>query len=57
MNVKEVNRYAPVVLVFFVCFGAAIVAVIDVDYRDNFMRIADAIVVGFWGWMQQPPRE
>lgn len=51
------SKYAPVALVYFVCFGACVIAIIDNHYRDGFIRLADAVVVGFWGWMQQPPRE
>lgn len=47
-------RHAPVVLVFFCLVGAAALAVLDANYRDGFMRLADAMVVGFWGYMTQP---
>jgi hypothetical protein len=50
----NLNKYAPIALVFFVCLSTAAIAGIDASYRDDFMRLADAIVVGFWGWMQQP---
>jgi hypothetical protein len=52
-----VNKYAPIALVFFVCLSSAVIAGIDASYREGFMRLADAVVVGFWGWMQQPQRD
>lgn len=45
-------KHAPVALVLLALCGAAAVAVLDAHYRDGFMRLADAMVVGFWGWMQ-----
>ncbi len=48
------SRHAPVALVFIACIGTAAIALIDNHYRDGFMRLADAIVVGFWAYMQQP---
>jgi hypothetical protein len=50
----NLNKHAPIALIFFVCLSTAAIAGIDASYRDDFMRLADAIVVGFWGWMQQP---
>ena len=48
------SRHALVALVYLTCTCAAAIAIIDNDYRDGFMRLADAIVVGFWAYMQQP---
>lgn len=48
------SRYAPVALVFLACFGATVIAVIDGHYRDGFMQLANSVIVGFWGYMQQP---
>jgi hypothetical protein len=46
------SKYAPVVLVLLALCGATVVAVLDAHYRDGFMRLTDAMVVGFWSWMQ-----
>ncbi len=48
------SKHAPIALVLLACISTAVIAVIDDRYRDGFMRLADAIVVGFWAYMQQP---
>lgn len=48
------SKNAPIWLVFLTCCGAATIAVLDAHYRDAFMQLTNSVVVGFWGYMQQP---
>ena len=46
----------PEILALSVVIGSAAIAVVDPSYREHFSRIADAVIVGFWAWMQAKGR-
>lgn len=47
-------KITPIYLVFVVLLGATTVAILDGNYREAFMKLAETTIVGFWGYMQAP---
>jgi hypothetical protein len=46
----------PAFLVLVSCAAVAAIAIVDATYRKDFISLANTMVVGFWAWLQAPPR-
>jgi hypothetical protein len=47
-------KHIPALLVLIIIAAASSLAILDPSYRDEFMRLAEVMVAGFWGWMTPP---
>ncbi len=48
-------KHIPALLMLIVIVAITALAVLDPSYRDEFMRLAEIMVAGFWGWMSPQP--